>query len=108
MGETIRSVIVVGLVESDVVLGVDDEIRGVNVVALDDHVENFGLMHSTLLHKVNDLILNHNSVVNVVIQLNLDLILQLTSLVEELLILNWLGEIFVIFSEEVEFADVCP
>ena len=104
----IRSVVVVRLVKSDVVFGVDNEVRSINVVALEDHIEDLWLMHSALLHKVYDLVLNHNSVVNVIIKLNLHLILQLSGLVQELLVLNWLSEIFVIFSEKVELADMCP
>ena len=74
--------IVVGLIESDVIFGVDGEVRSVNIVALEDHIENFGLVHSALLHKVDDLVLDHNSVVNVVVKLNLHFVFQLARLVQ--------------------------
>ena len=100
--------VVRGLVESDVVLGVDDESRGVDVVPLEHHLENFGLIYSPLLHKVYDLVLHHDRVVNIVVQLYLHLVFQLARLVQELLVLNWVGEIFVVLGEEVELADVRP
>ena len=102
------SVIVVGLVESEIVLSVDDEVRCVNVVALNDHLKDLRLMHGALLHKVDDLVLDHHSVVHIVIQLHLHFILQLSCLVQELLVFNWFSEILVVLSEEVEFADVRP
>ena len=102
------SVVVVGLIESDVVLGVDDEVGGVDVVALEDHVEDLRLVDGALLHEVDDLVLNHHRVVHIVVQLHLHFILQLTRLVQELLVLHWFGEILVILSKEVKLADVCP
>lgn len=72
------SVIVIGLVESDIVLSVDNEVGGVNVVTLHDHLEDLWLMDGTLLHKVDNLILNHNCMINVVIELNLNFVFQLT------------------------------
>ena len=40
--------IMVGLIESDGILGVDREVRCVNYVTLEDLIENFGLLHSAL------------------------------------------------------------
>ena len=82
----------VGLIESDVILGVDREVRSVNIVSLEDHVENFGLVHSALLHKVYDLVLDHHSVVDVVVQLDLDLVFQLARFVQQLLIFDRVRE----------------
>lgn len=94
--------------ESDRVVGVDDEIRCINVVAFQDHLEHFWLMDCTLLHELNDLILLSDRLFDVVIQLSLDLVLQLTSLGQEIFILNWVGKVLAIFSDEVELTDVCP
>ena len=102
------SVIVVRLVESNTVVCINDEIAGVDVVSLHDHFEDLRLVHSTLLHEIYDLILYHNSVINVVVKLNLQFILKLTCLVQEFLIFNGFCEILVVLSEEVEFANVCP
>ena len=49
--------VVIRLVEADVVFGVYGEVAGVNVVSLHDLFENFGLVNSSFLHKVNDLVL---------------------------------------------------
>ena len=102
------SVIVIGLVESDIVLSVDNEVGGVNVEALHDHLEDLGLMHSTFLHKVDNLVLHHYCVIHVVIELNLHLVLELSLFVQELFVLDWLREVFVVLCEQVELADVCP
>jgi len=61
-----------------------------------------------LLHEVYGLVLYDDCVVNIVVELNLKLILQLPSFVKELLILNWLGKVFVILSKQVELTDMCP
>ena len=65
-------------------------------------------MHGALLHEVNDLVLHNDCVINVIIKLHLDLVLELTALVEWLLIFYWLSEVFVILGKEVHFADVGP
>jgi hypothetical protein len=101
-------VIVIWLVESDVVLCIDTEIAGINVVSLHHLLENLWLMHSTLLHEVYDFILYHYGMVNVVVELYLNLILELPCLVEELFVLDWLSKVFVVLSQQVELADVCP
>jgi len=99
---------VVGLVESDRVVSVDREVSGVDVVALEHHLEDLWLVHSALLHEVYDLVLHDDCMVNVVIQLHLDLILKLAALVKWLLVLNWLSEVLVVLGQEVHFADVGP
>ncbi len=61
------SVIVIRFVESNIILCINNEITGIDVVALKYHLEDLWLMNSALLHKVNNLILNNNSVVDIVI-----------------------------------------
>jgi hypothetical protein len=104
----VRSVVVVGLIESDGVISVDREVRGVNVVPLHDPFEDLGLVNGALFHEIDSLILHHHGVVHVVVQLHLQLILQLPCLVEELLIFNWLSEVLIVLSQQVELADVRP
>jgi hypothetical protein len=65
-------------------------------------------MHGTLLHKVDDLILDNNCVIHIVVQLHLQFVLQLAGLVQKLFIFNWISKVFVILSEQVHFADVRP
>ena len=79
-GLILFSVIVIWLIESDIVFCVNNEVTGINVIALDNHIEYFWVMNSTLFHEVNNLILDNNGVVNIVIELNLDLVLKLTLL----------------------------
>lgn len=100
--------VVAWLAESDVVLSVDNEIAGVDVVSLKDLFEDFGLVHSALFHEVNDFILYDDCMVNVVVKLNLHFVLKLSCLVHEVLILNWVSKVFVVLSQEVEFANVSP
>lgn len=100
--------IVVRLVESDVVLCIDDEITGINIVTLKNHFKDFGLMHCSFLHEVNNFILDYDCMINVVIKLNLYFVLKLTLLAHEVLFLNWICEVFIIFGKKVEFTDVSP
>ena len=65
----------VGLVESNTVISIDGEVASVYVVAFHDHFENLRLVNSTLLHEVDNLILHHHGVIDVVIKLNLHLVL---------------------------------
>ena len=46
-------------------VGVHREVTRVNVVALEHHLQNLGLMHGTFLHQVQNLILLSNGVVRV-------------------------------------------
>ena len=103
-----RSIVMGWLVESDRVVGVDDEVRCINVVAFQDHLEHFWLMDCTFFHELNDLILLADVLIDVVIQLHLGLVLQLTSLGQEIFFLNWVSKVLAIFSHEVELTDVCP
>jgi len=65
-------------------------------------------MHGTLLHKVDDLILDSDRVVHVVVQLHLKLVFQLAVLLQKLLFLYGVGKVFIIFGEQTGFADVGP
>jgi hypothetical protein len=90
------------------VSSIDGEVASVDVVALHHHFENFGLVDCALLHEVDDFVLYGHSVVHIVVQLHLELVLELTCLLQELLIVDWISEILVIFSEETHLAIVGP
>ena len=100
--------IVVGLVESDTVISIDNEVAGVYVVALEYHIEYLWLVNSALLHEVDSLVLHNNSVVNVVIELNLHFVLQLSCLVQKFFTFDWLCEIKIVLGQQVELADMSP
>lgn len=102
------SVVVSGLVESDRVIRVNSEVRRVDVVALEDHLHDLRLMNGALLHEADDLVLMSDSVVNVVIELHLHLILELTGLVHELLVFGHGSEILTVLSEKTELRDMSP
>ena len=87
---------------------VDRKVTRVDVVALNDHLKYFGLVHRTLLHKVNDLVLDCDGVVHVVVELHLDLVLELTILFKELLIIDWVREVLVILGEQTHLTIVDP
>lgn len=89
-------------------LRVDLEITRINVVALHDHFEDFRLMHRALLHEVQNLILNCDCLVHVVLYLRLQLILELAILLQELLILHWVGKVLVVLRQQVQLAVVDP
>jgi hypothetical protein len=103
-----RSVVVVRLIKSHGVVRVDGEVGGVDVVSLHDPLKDLWLVDGALLHEVYGLVLYDDCMVNIVVELNLKLILQLPSFVKELLILNWLGKVFIILSKQVELTDMCP
>lgn len=100
--------VVVRFIESDIVLSINDIVACVDIVSLEDHFKDFRLVHGSFLHEVDDFILNNDGVVNIVIQLNLNLVFHLTLLCKEILFLNWFCEIFVVFCEQVEFANMGP
>ena len=64
-------------------------------------------MDSALLHEVDYLVLVGDSMIDEVVELNLHLVLQLTSFVQEVLIL-WHGEVLASFSQEIELSDMSP
>lgn len=89
-------------------VGVYHEVRGVDVISLQHHLEHFWLVNRAFLHKVHDFILLGYCVINIVVYLNLNLILELAGFVQEVLIIDGVGEIFTVFGQEVELADMGP
>ena len=102
------SVVVGGFIESDVVFRVDNEVTRIDIITFKHHFEYFWLVHCSLLHEVDNFILNHDCMIDVIIQLHLHFILKLTILLQEVFIINWICEIFIILGQEVEFANVSP
>lgn len=92
---------------SQIVLGVDDEVAGLNVVSPQNHFEYFWLVHSSLLHEVDDFVLHSDVVVDVVLKLHLHFVLQRTVFVQELGLV-FVGEVFVVFRKQVELVDGRP
>ena len=100
--------VVVRLQEPYVMLCVDHIVARIDVVALNHPLEDLGLVHGSLLHEVDDLVLHGDGVINVVVKLHLSFILKLTGFIEELFIVWRNGEVFTVFSYQVELADVSP
>eukprot|EP00349_Pseudokeronopsis_sp_Brazil_P007901 CAMPEP_0202955590 /NCGR_PEP_ID=MMETSP1396-20130829/141_1 /ASSEMBLY_ACC=CAM_ASM_000872 /TAXON_ID= /ORGANISM="Pseudokeronopsis sp., Strain Brazil" /LENGTH=180 /DNA_ID=CAMNT_0049672239 /DNA_START=64 /DNA_END=606 /DNA_ORIENTATION=- len=94
--------------EAHVVLCVDHEVAGVNVVSLEDLFEDFRLVDGAFLHEVDDLVLDDDLVVDVVVELHLNFVLELSALVEELLLVWFLHKVLVVLRDEVEIADSGP
>ena len=94
--------------EAQRLLCVDDEVARVNVVAFQDHFEDLGLVHRAFLHERDDLVLHSDGMVDIVIELNLHLILQLTVLLEEVFVIDRVREVFVVFREQVDLTVVGP
>jgi hypothetical protein len=90
------------------VSGVYFEIRAVNVVSLHDHFEHFGLMHGTLLHEEDGLILYGNCLVHIVVQLHLQLILKLSVFLQKGFLINGVGKVLVVFGQKAHFTIVHP
>jgi hypothetical protein len=90
------------------VCSVDFKVTCVDIVTLHHHLEHFRLMHGTLLHKVDYLVLDCDSMVDVVVELDLELVLQLPVLLQKLLLVYGVGEVFIVFGKETGFADVGP
>lgn len=102
------SKVLVGLIEAHGLSGVDSEVARVDIVALHDHIEDFRLMNSAFFHEVDHLILNCKSMVNIVIQLDLELVFELTVLLQEGLVVYGIGKVHVVFSEQVHLTVVGP
>jgi len=64
-------------------------------------------MYSTLLHEIDDFILYSNCMINVIVQLNLNFVLELSIFLKELLVID-LSKVLVVFSEQMHLTDVCP
>jgi hypothetical protein len=54
------------------------------------------LMNSSFFHEVDGFILDHESMVTIVVQLNLEFVFQLTLFSQEILIFCWFSEILVV------------
>lgn len=89
-------------------VGVDCEVRCVDVVALQHHLENLRLVHCAFLHKVDDLVLVVDRVIDIVVQLSHHLVLQLAGLGHEVLVFRHEGKVFTIFGQQIELGDMCP
>lgn len=100
--------VVVRLIESDIVFCIDDEVTCVDVVTLHCPFKYFWLVNSSFLHEIYYLILYSDGMVYIVVQLHLELILKLPFLGQKVFLLNWISEIFVIFCEEIHFANMGP
>jgi len=88
--------VVIRFIESDIVLSINNEIACVNVVSFHDHIKYFWLMNSSFFHEVDGFILDHESMVTIVVQLNLEFVFQLTLFSQEILIFCWFSEILVV------------
>lgn len=102
------SVVVSWFKHSDRVIGVDNKVGSINIVSFKGHLEHLWLMHCSFLHEEDNFILDYDRLIDIVIKLYLSLILELTSLVEEVLIIDWISEVLTIFGNEVELSDISP
>lgn len=93
---------------SDVIFRVDNEIARVDVVALQHLFEQLGLVHRAFFHEGNNLILLHNCVFAIVVQLNLHFVLQLPGFRQKRLGIDIFDELLVILGNEVRLANVGP
>ena len=107
-GSLCCSVVQSWFVESLIVLGVDGEVRCVDIVSLHYHIEDLRLMHCSFLHEIDNLVLYNLALVYIVIKLDLEFVLQLSVLLEEVFILNWIGEVLVVLCQQVDFIVVGP
>ena len=96
------------LIESDVMSCINYEVSSINIVTLHNHFEYFWLMNCSFFHKVNNLILYHDRMINIVIHLNLDFIFKLPSFIQKISIINWIFEILIIFSQKIHFINMTP
>lgn len=65
-------------------------------------------MHGSLLHQVEDLVLHCDSVVDIVVELELHLVLELSILLQRLFVFDWVSEVLVILSKQVQLINVAP
>ena len=65
-------------------------------------------MHCSLLHEADDLVLYRDRVVHIVIKLHLHLVLQLSVLLKEVLVLDWIGKVLIVLRQQVDLAVVGP
>ena len=74
----LSSVVMGWLVLPDGVIGIDDKVGSINVVSFQYHLEHFWLMDASFFHEIDNFVLDGNRVINVIIELNLNLVFQLT------------------------------
>ena len=98
----------VRLIEPDIMFCVDYEVTRINVVPFENHLKDFRLVHSSLLHEIDNLILHNNCVIHVVVQLNLNFVLKLPLLCQKVLFIYWFCEVLVVFCEQVELTNMAP
>ena len=77
------------------------------IVFFQNHFEYFWLVDGSLLHKVNDFVLHCDVVVHVVLELHLHFVLERPVFVQELSLV-FVGEVFVVFGEQMELVDGRP
>ena len=65
-------------------------------------------MHRSLLHEADALVLYRDRVVHIVIKLDLYLILQLSALLEEVLVLYRISKVLIVLRQQIDFAVVGP
>ena len=94
--------------EAQRLLCVDDEVTRVDVVAFQDHFEDFGLVHRAFLHERDDLVLHSDGMVDIVIELHLHLILQLSVLLEEVFVIDRVRKVLIVLCQQMDLAVVCP
>lgn len=97
-----------GLTVSDRVISVDNEVRGIDIVTFAYHLKDLWLMNCSLFHKLNNFILMSDGMIDIMVQLNLNFVFELTSLVHEVLILWDCCEVFTILGQKIELGDVSP
>jgi len=90
------------------VIGVDGEVASINVVALEHHLEDFWLMNCAFLHETDYFVLLRDCLLDVMVQLHLDFVLDLTGLREEVLVFGRIREVLTIFCQKMELADMSP
>ena len=94
----------VRLVEAHSLSCVDRKVARVNVVALHHHFENLRLVHRSFFHKADDLVLDHDCMIDVVVELNCHLVLQLTILAEEVLVIDRVSKVTLVLRQKVDLA----
>ena len=87
---------------------IDGKVTSVNIVTFEYHLEDFWLVHGALLHEVQDFVLLSDGMINIVIELDLHFVLELTVLLQWLLLLNRIGEILVVFRDQMKLINVGP
>ena len=104
----VASHVFVWFVEAHRLLCVDNEVTCVNIVAFHDHFEDFRLVHRTFLHEGDDLILHSECMIDIVVELYLHLVLQLSILLEEVFVIDRVREVLIVLCQQMDLAVVCP